>query len=163
MTISTLPIQVAIASPGTPEARALIAALDDYLNALYPPENNYLLDVNALLAPEVSFVLARRADAVLGCGAIRREGTPGVGYVELKRMYVKPEARGQRIAEAVVAFLENLALADGYRVARLETGSEQQAALRLYERLGYAPITAFGAYRPDPLNVFMEKPLSTPA
>ena len=95
--------------------------------------------------------------------AIRREGTPGVGYVELKRMYVKPEARGQRIAEAVVAFLENLALADGYRVARLETGSEQQAALRLYERLGYAPITAFGAYRPDPLNVFMEKRLSTPA
>ena len=152
-------IEIAIASPALPEARALIADLDAYLNALYPPENNYLLDVNALMAHEVSFVLARRGEAVLGCGAIRREGTAAKGYVELKRMYVKPEARGQRIAEAVVSYLEALGRAEGFRIARLETGTEQHAALRLYERLGYAPIAAFGEYRPDPLNVFMEKTL----
>ena len=39
-------------------------------------------------------------------------------------------------------------------VLRLETGIHQQAAIALYERMGYHAIPPFGDYRPDPLSVF---------
>jgi putative acetyltransferase len=40
---------------------------------------------------------------------------------------------------------------------RLETGVRQPEALGLYRKLGYRERGPFGAYKPDPLSVFMEK------
>ena len=37
---------------------ALLDGLDRYLASLYPPEANHILDVQALLAPEVDFLVA---------------------------------------------------------------------------------------------------------
>ena len=45
----------------------------------------------------------------------------------------------------------------GLPALRLETGVRQPAALRLYERAGYARRGPFGGYPDDPLSVFMEK------
>ena len=42
-------------------------------------------------------------------------------------------------------------------VLRLETGIHQTAAISLYERAGFRPITPFGAYKADPLSRFFEK------
>ncbi|HCU0908184.1 TPA: GNAT family N-acetyltransferase, partial [Klebsiella pneumoniae] len=42
---------------------------------------------------------------------------------------------------------------------RLETGIHQHAAIALYTRNGYQTRCAFAPYQPDPLSVFMEKPL----
>jgi putative acetyltransferase len=42
---------------------------------------------------------------------------------------------------------------------RLETGIHQPEALGLYRAAGFVERGPFGPYRPDPLSVFMEKPL----
>ena len=49
---------------------------------------------------------------------------------------------------------------EGVRVIRLETGINQPAAIGLYRRFGFTERRAFGAYREDPLSVFMEKHLA---
>jgi putative acetyltransferase len=55
--------------------------------------------------------------------------------------------------------LEDKAAREGFPNARLETGIHQQAALGLYQRLGYEKTGPFGSYKKDPLSVFMCKRL----
>jgi putative acetyltransferase len=106
--------RVAVEDPRSAEVRALIVALDDYLDGLYPPENNYLLDVEALCVPEVTFFVARVGGMALGCGALRAlDACSG----ELKRMYVAPEARGLGIGRAILEAIERRARALSDRAA----------------------------------------------
>jgi putative acetyltransferase len=148
--------RVAVEDPRSAEVRALIGALDDYLDALYPAENNYLLDVEALCVPEVTFFVARVGGMALGCGALRAlDARSG----ELKRMYVAPEARGLGIGRAILGAIERRARALGLAELKLETGPAQPEALALYRASGFLPCAAFADYRPDPLNLFMVKPL----
>jgi putative acetyltransferase len=44
-------------------------------------------------------------------------------------------------------------------LARLETGNVSVGALKLYRRAGFKEIPAFPPYKPDPLSIFMERPL----
>ena len=141
----------------------MLAALDAYLATLYPPEANYLLDVQALLAPQVRFHVARRSGKAVGTGAYRLQpGEPktgGLAYGEIKRMYVEPALRGQRIAEQVLAQMEQGLREEGITLALLETGEEQAAAVRLYERSGYQRRGPFGRYPDNGLSVFFGKAL----
>jgi GNAT superfamily N-acetyltransferase len=89
------------------------------------------------------FLVAREDGTVLGCGALRSLGEP---VVEIKRMYVRPSARGRGVGAAILHELEREAVERGFRVVRLETGPLQPEALRLYERAGYREIPCFGAY-----------------
>ena len=74
-------------------------------------------------------------------------------------MFVQPELRGQRVAEQLLASLETRLLADGLKLASLETGRDQSAAIRLYERCGYTRRGPFGGYPDNGLSVFYEKRL----
>ena len=89
------------------------------------------------------FLVAREDGAALGCGALRSLGEP---VVEIKRMYVRPSARGRGLGAAILHELEREAVGRGFRVVRLETGPLQPEALHLYERTGYREIPCFGAY-----------------
>jgi putative acetyltransferase len=120
--------------------------------------------MQALLAPEVCFLVARDAGAgLLGCGAFRRmpaeAATDGQPYVEIKRMYVEPAARGQRIAARLLERLEQVAAREGTALALLETGRDQHEAVRLYERLGYRRRGPFAGYPDNGLSVFYAKRL----
>ena len=42
--------------PEHPQVQALIAELDAYLASVYPPEENYLLDLSSLQQPGVIFL-----------------------------------------------------------------------------------------------------------
>jgi putative acetyltransferase len=99
----------------------------------------------------------------VGTGAARvmagEPATVGRAYGEIKRMYVDPAERGQRIGAQVLDTLEQQLAAEGVRLALLETGAEQAAAVRLYQRRGYRPRAAFGGYPDNGLSVFYEKPL----
>jgi putative acetyltransferase len=145
-----------IESPRQADVERLLAALDAYQSALYPPESNHFLDVDALAAPNVRFFVARREGRALGCGALRIDAA---GYGELKRMFVSPEARGYRLGRLLLDRIEEEARREGLSWLRLETGIHQPEALGLYRSAGYAERGAFGEYRPDPLSVFMEKSL----
>lgn len=148
-------IAIAVERPDTAEARALLEGSDAAMAALYPPEDNYLLDVAALLAPEITFLVARLDGCAVGCGAIaRREG-----YVEIKRVFVAPEARGRGLSKRLMERLEAIAAAEGFALARLETGDRQPEALGLYRATGYVPCGAFGGYPEGPPSLFFEKRL----
>jgi putative acetyltransferase len=139
-------------------ARALIAQLDAYLQALYPAESNHLVPVDSLRGPDVVFLVARLGTDVVGCGAlVDRAGQ----YGELKRMYVRPDRRGAGVGRAILAALAAQARARGLRILRLETGNAQPEALALYERAGFGRCDPFGPYRDDPLSLFLELDLTS--
>ena len=69
---------------------------------------------------------------------------------EIKRMYVAPGARRRGHGNAVLAHLERTAGAAGADVMVLETGTEQPAAIRMYEEAGYVLVDAFGHYTWSP-------------
>lgn len=146
-----------------PQVAPLLAALDAYLASLYDPDDNYILDVQALLAADVDFLVAADGTELVGCGATRRmPGEPATqhhAYGEIKRMYVSPAQRGRRIAEQLLAQLEARLRADGLKLATLETGRDQLEAIRLYERTGYRRRGPFGGYPDNGLSFFYEKQL----
>ena len=143
-------------TPDQPEVVHLLTARDALLGALYPPESCHRLDLAGLLRPEVTFLVARQGNMVVGCGAVVRKD----GYGEIKSMFVDETTRGTGAGRALLAAVEARAHASGLAVLRLETGIHQQAALGLYRAAGYREVEPFGDYRPDPLSVFMEKRLA---
>jgi putative acetyltransferase len=149
--------------PDHPQVAALLGRLDDYLASLYPPEANHILDVQALLVPEVDFFAAWAGDEVVGTAAARRlpgePATDGRPYGEIKRMVVAPGYRGVGLGSRLLATLEDSLCSHGLRLALLETGAAQTAAVRLYERCGYTQRTAFGGYPDNGLSLFFEKVL----
>jgi putative acetyltransferase len=150
-------MRVALETPDQPAVIALIAELDAYQDSLYPPEARYALDLASLLDPNVLFAVARGADGeAVGCGAV----VIRAAYGEIKRMYVRPAARGQGAARQILRALEEGACARGCRGLMLETGPYQPEALAFYASQGFARCAAFGDYPEHPLSVFMRKELS---
>jgi putative acetyltransferase len=156
-------IRIRTERPDHPQVQAMLAALDAYLASLYEPEANHILDVQALLLPEIDFMVAQRGDELLGCGATRampgESDTGGQPYGEIKRMFVRPEQRGQRLAEQILQTLEARLSARGIALALLETGRDQTEAVRLYQRCGYQARGPFGGYDDNGLSLFLEKRL----
>lgn len=146
-----------------PRVAALLAELDRYLASLYAPEDNHILGVDALLAPQVDFLAAWRADELLGCGAARRvpgeAATGGRAYGEVKRMIVAPRSRRQRIAASLLAELHARLRRSGVGLALLETGRDQVEAVRLYERCGYRACGPFAGYADNGKSLFMGREL----
>ncbi len=149
-------ILVEVADPRQASVRVLIEELDRLQLSLYPAESNHLLDIETLAEPQMRFFAARVDGEVLGCGGIWLHED----YVEIKRVYVSPRARGLGLAKKIMTRLEDVARAEGFSIARLETGIYQPEALGLYRALGYVDRGPFGDYpADDPNSVFMEKAL----
>lgn len=82
--------------------------------------------------------LAEDGGAVVGCIALRGlRGKPGCG--EIKRLYVRPEYRGQGLADRLLEALENHAKEFRYEWLYLDTAADMKAAARFYERKGFEP------------------------
>lgn len=154
MTHATLTV-----SPGDPRdagATALLHRSQALMRALFPPEDNFYLDIEALAAPDIRFFVARRGEDTLGTGALALRP----GYGEVKSMFVAEAARGQGVAGALLARIEAEARAFGLPCLRLETGTLLHDAHRLYARHGFAPRGPFGDYPDAPSSIFMEKSLA---
>ena len=151
-----MPLIIARESAGSPEAAALLRGRDVEVSALYTPEQSFRIPIEKHVRDDVIFLMARENGTPVGCGALQLHS----GYGELKSMYVIPEARGKRLAQALVAALENLARERGFSEVKLETGIYSPAVIRTYERAGYVRCERFGDYPFSPTSVFMTKTLS---
>ncbi|HEU4983125.1 MAG TPA: GNAT family N-acetyltransferase [Acidobacteriaceae bacterium] len=101
--------------------------------------------------------LAYEDESMVGCIALRP--LPQLGRAgEIKRMYVKPEARGQGIAERLLKALEEYAAEAGYWALYLDTKDDLTTAIRFYQRHGYE---ACERYNENPqATMFMRKGLA---
>lgn len=150
---------IAIESPLTDDVRALVQALNEYTYELTPAEYRHHMTVEQMAQPDTTLFIARDASgAALGMGALRRHAD-GIG--EVKRMFVKPEARGLGVGGAILARIEDLARQEGVSRVVLETGSNFDAAKRVYERGGFQTCKAVLDYPPSPWTAFYSKDLTT--
>ena len=78
-------------------------------------------------------------EAVAGGGIRRLEA----GVAEIKRMFVRPEARSRGVARALLEALEQTARELGYERVRLDTGPKQVHGLALYRSAGYVDVPAY--------------------
>lgn len=140
-----------VAAP-TDDVRALIGELDAELNAEYAPDQRHGLSLAGVFQPSVLFFIARLDGAAVGCGGIALED----GFAEVKRMYVRPHARGSGVADAILDRLEREAAERGITRVVLETGDAQGAATRFYQRAQDPRVLARQSRqeaRPHPGNV----------
>ena len=157
-------VRIEIALTATDEVRALVGELEAVLAAEYPPEQRHGLDLVAIFQPHIRFFIARLRGAAVGCGGVALFPD----YAEVKRMYVRDTARGQGVADAILARIEQEVRRAGLSLLRLETGDRQLAAMRLYARAGFRGCPAFGDYAgmtPQSIatSVFLEKRIGPPA
>jgi putative acetyltransferase len=153
-------ITVELVPHPTDDVRALISELDGILSAEYTPQQRHGLALDAIFTPDIRFFLARLNGLAVGCGGVACFSD----FAEVKRMYVRDVARGRGVAQALLARIEKEARDTGFALTRLETGVRQMAALRFYQRAGFQPCAAFGAYAtmaPQAIatSVFLEKQL----
>lgn len=94
--------------------------------------------------PGAGMWLAWLADRPAGCVVLRRlDSIPDA--CECKRLYVRPEARGHGIAEALMHALESHARRQGFRWVYLDTHDGLTAAITLYNKLGYQTCERYNA------------------
>jgi putative acetyltransferase len=138
-------------------AMTLIAALTQELAQMYHDEDGSGNFAPAdVLVARSAFLVGSLGGQPVACGAYRPM-SPDVA--EIKRMYVEPDYRGRGLGRLTLQELETRARRDGYSWARLETGTLQPEAIRLYERAGYHRIDCYGVYVGNPRSVCFEKAL----
>jgi GNAT superfamily N-acetyltransferase len=142
--------------PRAAEAALLIELLSAELGQRYGDDGDGHFRPEDVCVPGGVFLVARLGSVPVGCGALRPI-TSETG--EIKRMFVEPAYRGRGFSRRILAELERRAAEFGYRAVRLETGTVQHEALRLYETSGYHRIECYGYHKDDPRSVCFEKKL----
>lgn len=94
--------------------------------------------------PLGELLLAKRGDHVLGCIALKPLEPPHTA--EIKRLFVRDQARGIGVGKALVRAAVVCAKQLGYREIKLDTLPQMQSAIALYQKCGFAPIAPYGSH-----------------
>jgi putative acetyltransferase len=138
-----------------PDFQNLVVLLDEYLAEKDGDDHSFYNQFNQL--NKIQHVVVAYADErAVGCGAIKKYSDE---IAEVKRMFVHPEFRGQKIGKLVLSELEAWADELGFSACILETGQKQPEAVRLYERSGYGIIPNYDQYIGVENSVCMKKPI----
>lgn len=129
-------------SPDNPHYRELVKKLDAELAITDGEDHSFYDQFNKSDDIKYAIVLFQDKNAI-GCGAIK-EYLPDI--MEIKRMFVMKENRGQGNASKILKELETWAKELGYPGCILETGINQPDALALYKKNGYSLIPNYGQY-----------------
>jgi putative acetyltransferase len=102
-------------------------------------------------------VIAYSGKTAVGCGCFRPMENK---TLEIKRMYVKPDARGSGIAKMILRELEIWGTEEGFTESKLETGINQPEAIAVYNRAKYKQIPNYPPYTEISESICMAKVLS---
>lgn len=133
----------------------LVRQLDEDLAIRDGAEHSFYAQFNKIDKIKYAVVVYEN-EIPVGCGAIKEFSAD---CMEVKRMYVLPERRGQGIASIVLHELEQWAIELNHPRCLLETGKKQPEAIALYKKNGYNKIANFGQYENVENSVCFEKTL----
>lgn len=156
-------ITIAVETPLQDDVRELVQALNAYLNPLSPPEFQFQMTVEQMADPRTTVFVARdESGRAVGMGALKIESDE---MAEVKRMYTRPEVRGQRVGSRLLEAITELARQKGIPHLMLETGNVPgfEPAHRLYTNAGFTRCGAFLDYPESKYSAFFEKWLTEPA
>lgn len=102
-------------------------------------------------APDGRLLLAWKEGAVVGCAALRRVDAESC---EMKRVYVRPTARGEGLGRRLVDSILGEARAAGYSRICLDVLPEFTVAQGIYESLGFRPASPV-SFNPVPGTRFL--------
>jgi GNAT superfamily N-acetyltransferase len=131
----------------------LVEALDIDLKIRDGEDNVFYAQFNKITAIK-HVIVAYDGNLPVGCGAIKQYADD---IMEVKRMYVLPEKRGQGIAGLILGELEAWAKELNYTRCILETGQKQPEAITLYKKEGYQIIPNYGQYEGIVNSICFEK------
>lgn len=131
----------------------LIAALDKSLWERYPElKTNYWGNNIIELNPNVVLIYFENKPVACGCFKKYDKNT-----IELKRMFVSPEARGMGLAQKIIKELELWAHELGFSFSALETLYKQKEAIGLYQKVGYTIVDNYPPYEGLVNSICMKK------
>ena len=90
----------------------------------------------------------------MACGCFKKKDK---NTIEIKRMFVSPEARGLGLAKKILQELELWAHELGYSLSVLETLYKQKEAISLYQKVGYVIVDNYGPYVGSENSICMRK------
>jgi putative acetyltransferase len=152
-----MPVTIAAESPLQDDVRELVGHLNDHLLPLSPIEFQFKMTVEQMADPRTTVFVARdETGRAVGIGALKVESAE---MAEVKRMFTRPEVRGQRVGSALLERIEDLASKKGIAHLMLETGVGEgfAGAHRLYLNSGFTPCAAFLDYPDSEHSAFFEK------
>ena len=119
-----------------PNEKAL-AILQEYYDAVHVVQRDRPGSIQKIIEePGSGMWLAYRGGEVVGCVVLRRLASVPLAS-ECKRLYVKPTARGNHIADKLLDVQEKFARSQGVEWIYLDSYDDLKAAVTLYERRGY--------------------------
>lgn len=104
--------------------------------------------------PDGDLMLAYWNDEVAGCIALTK--TKDAGACEMKRLYVRPEFRKNKIGRVLIEELLSSAKQKDYQRMRLDTFLKLESAIYLYRQFGFVNISAY-YNNPLPGVLYMDK------
>ena len=148
-------IEIIKTTSENPDFVTLIAALDVSLWERYPElKTNYWGNNVIELNPNVIIVYLENKAVACGCFKKYDKNT-----IELKRMFVSPEARGLGLAKKIILELELWAHDLSYTASVLETLYKQKEAISLYQKVGYTIVDNYEPYVGLENSICMKKKL----
>lgn len=130
--------------PGTAYFDKELDALSRFYNAR-PEQRGY-------------FIAADEQDHVLGGGGIA-EFAGFAHCAEIQKLYLSDAAKGRGLGRQLMQTLEDFARSLGYQMLYLETHTNLETAIHLYEKLGFQQIPKPDCVLHDTMNRFYAKRL----
>lgn len=97
-------------------------------------------------------ILAKDEKKVVGCIALKPIGED---ICEMKRLYVKPVARGKALGNQLVEELIHFATQVGYKTMKLDTLTSLKDAIKIYRSKGFVETDAY-VYNPLPEVLYLQ-------
>ena len=145
------PLMFALASPASPEDFLELRALvREYAASLQVDlcfqelEDELAMLPGPYAAPRGALRIARVEGELAACCALRPlENVDYANACEMKRLYVRPQFRGQGIGRRLVEDMLDAARLAGYACVLLDTLDDMETARSLYQDLGFVEIDPY--------------------